>query len=216
MWTVNKQEVNKRGERERERERERKRLRERYLWQQFKAANLSLVLWGICRRLVLITLYSFGRKSVKHAKHWRLNWHLLQSWDTQTFHSPLSFRQTPLEIGWAVLAQIQDGGERVIAYASCAFHASECNYPAHKLKFMALKWVVTGKFHDYLYGRHFQAYTDNNLLVYVMTSAKFDCHSQRWAAVFLWLLHYVPLASGVSIYAPQAWVYMIDKLDVMG
>ena len=111
----------------------------------------------------------------------------------------------------AVLVQIQDRGERVIPYANCAFHASERNYPAHKLEFMALKWVVTDKFHDYLYGRQFQAYTDNNPLAYVMTSAKLDCHSQRLAAVFLRLLHYLPLASGVSIYATQAKVCMIDK-----
>ena len=128
------------------------------------------------------------------------------SCDTQTFHFSLSFRQTPLEIGSAVLAHIQDGGERVIAYANCAFHALEHSYPAHKLEFMALKWVVTDiiKFHDYLYGPHFQAYTDNKPLVYIMTSAKLDCHSQRWAAVFLRLLHYLPLASGVSINASQA------------
>ena len=40
----------------------------------------------------------------------------------------------------------------LIAYASGGLRANECNYPAHKLAFFALKWAVTDKFHDYLYG----------------------------------------------------------------
>ncbi|PVD20417.1 hypothetical protein C0Q70_18572 [Pomacea canaliculata] len=32
---------------------------------------------------------------------------------------------------------------------------AEKNYPAHKLEFLALKWAVTEKFHDYLYGQKF-------------------------------------------------------------
>ena len=80
----------------------------------------------------------------------------------------------------AVLAQVQDGQERVITYASRAVRPSESRYPAHKLEFLGLKWAVTEKFHDYLYGRQFSAYTDNNPLVYVMTTAKLDAHGQRW------------------------------------
>ena len=50
----------------------------------------------------------------------------------------------------AVLYQEQDGIERVIAYASRGLRASECSYPAHKLEFLALKWAVCDKCHDYL------------------------------------------------------------------
>ena len=39
----------------------------------------------------------------------------------------------------AVLYQEHDGKEHVIAYASRGLRASECNYPAHKLEFLALK-----------------------------------------------------------------------------
>ena len=55
----------------------------------------------------------------------------------------------------AVLYQFQDGKERVIAYASRSLKPSEKNYPAHKLEFLALKWAVSEKFHDYLYGGTF-------------------------------------------------------------
>ena len=39
----------------------------------------------------------------------------------------------------AVLYQEHDGIEKVIAYASLGLHASERNYPAHKLEFLCLK-----------------------------------------------------------------------------
>ncbi|MCG7869398.1 MAG: hypothetical protein JAY74_23895, partial [Candidatus Thiodiazotropha taylori] len=52
----------------------------------------------------------------------------------------------------AVLYQYQDGADRVVAYASRSLKPAEKNYTAHKLEFLALKWAVTDKFHDYLYG----------------------------------------------------------------
>lgn len=82
----------------------------------------------------------------------------------------------------AVLAQIQDGSERVIAYASRGLSPPETRYPAHKLEFLALKWAVTGKFFDHLYGHKFSVLTDNNPLKYVMTTAKLDATGQRWVS----------------------------------
>ena len=82
----------------------------------------------------------------------------------------------------AVLYQVQDGIERVIAYASRGLRNSERNYPAHKLEFLCLKWAVTEKFHDYLYGNQFTIVTDNNPLTYVLSSAKLDATGHRWLA----------------------------------
>ena len=82
----------------------------------------------------------------------------------------------------AVLYQTQNGIDRVVAYASRSLKPAEKNYPAHKLEFLALKWAVTDKFHDYLYGSKFEALTDNNPLTYVLTSAKLDATGQRWVA----------------------------------
>ena len=62
----------------------------------------------------------------------------------------------------------------MIAYASRSLSPSERNYPAHKLEFLALKWAITDKFHEYLYGAKFQVFTDNNPLTYVLTTAKLD------------------------------------------
>ena len=83
----------------------------------------------------------------------------------------------------AVLYQKQDGKLRVIAYASRSVSKAESNYPAHKLEFLALKWAVCEKFHECLYGsKSFEVFTDNNLLTYVLTSAKLDACGQRWVA----------------------------------
>lgn len=82
----------------------------------------------------------------------------------------------------AALYQEQEGQLRVIAYASRGLSPSESRYPAHKLEFLALKWSVTEKLHDYLYGANFVVVTDNNPLTYLLTSAKLDAASHRWLA----------------------------------
>ena len=85
-------------------------------------------------------------------------------------------------LGAALYQRQEDGTERVIAFASRSLSKSERNYDAHKLEFLALKWAVTDKFHEYLYGGDFDVYTDNNPLTYVLTTAKLDATGQRWVA----------------------------------
>jgi transposase InsO family protein len=82
----------------------------------------------------------------------------------------------------AALYQKQGDRERPIAYASRKLSRSEKNYPAHKLEFLALKWAVTEKFRDHLYGREFTVKTDNNPLSYVLSTAKLDATGHRWLA----------------------------------
>ena len=82
----------------------------------------------------------------------------------------------------AVLYQQHEGKEMVIAYASRGQKNSEKNYPAHKLEFLSLKWAVTDRFYDLLYGNKFEVITDNNPLTYVLSSAKLDATGHRWLA----------------------------------
>lgn len=82
----------------------------------------------------------------------------------------------------AALYQEQEGHLRVIAYVSRGLSRSESRYPAHKLEFLALKWAVTEKLSDYLYGSQFTVVTDSNPLTYILTSAKLDATSYRWLA----------------------------------
>lgn len=79
----------------------------------------------------------------------------------------------------AALYQEQQGQKRVIAYASRGLSKCESKYPAHKLEFLALKWAITEKFQDYLYGSSFLVVTDSNPLTYILTSAKLDATSRH-------------------------------------
>ena len=97
------------------------------------------------------------------------------------FSKPFIFH-TSLEGLEAVLYQEQDGVEHVIAYASRGLRKGERHYPAHKLEFLCLKWAITDKFHDYLYGNTFNVVTDNNPLTYVLTTAKLYATGHRWLA----------------------------------
>jgi hypothetical protein len=99
------------------------------------------------------------------------------------------------------LYQQQERRSRVIAYASRSLGKAERNYPAHKLVFLALKWAVTEKFKDYLYGASFTVYTDNNPLTYVLTTAKLDATGHRWLAALAAInvtLKYKPGAKNVD------------------
>ena len=85
-------------------------------------------------------------------------------------------------LGGVLYQKDENGLQRVIAYASQSLSHMERNYPAHKLEFLALKWVVTDRFHKYLYGGKFDVFTDNNPLTYILTSAKLNACGQRWVA----------------------------------
>lgn len=77
-------------------------------------------------------------------------WHMLTSHSPFRLNTDASFD----DLG-AVLAQVQDGRERVMgAYASRSLHPTEPNnqnYSSFKLELLALKWEVTEQFKDYLY-----------------------------------------------------------------
>ena len=82
----------------------------------------------------------------------------------------------------AALYQKRDGVLRPVAYASRGLSISESHYPAHKLEFLALRWTVCHKFHDFLYGSKLHVLTDNDPLTYVLTTARLDATGHRWLA----------------------------------
>lgn len=84
----------------------------------------------------------------------------------------------------AVLYQEQDGGRKVIAYASRGLRPNErkmTNYSAMKLELVALKWAVTEKFRDYLLGSKCICFTDNSPLTHLQT-AKLGATETNWVA----------------------------------
>ena len=100
------------------------------------------------------------------------------------YHKPFQLQTDASDLGLgAVLYQKDENDhQRVIAFASQSLSHTERNYPAYKLEFLALKWAITDRFHEYLYGGQFDVYTDNNPLTYILTSAKLDATGQRWVA----------------------------------
>ena len=87
-----------------------------------------------------------------------------------------------LGLGAVLYQKDAEGQQRVIAYASRRLSNTEKNYPAHKLEFLALKWAITDRFHEYLYAGQFDVYPDNNPLTYILTLVKLDATGQRWVA----------------------------------
>ena len=85
-------------------------------------------------------------------------------------------------LGSVLYQTCKDDTDPVIAYGSRCLTNAESHYPAHKLEFLTLKWVVVEKFHEYLYGFTFDVYTDNNLLTCVLTTAKLNVASCCWVA----------------------------------
>lgn len=80
----------------------------------------------------------------------------------------------------AILYQAYLEGLRPVAFASRKLSPSELNYSIHQLEFLAIKWSVVDKFHDYLYGTKFTVRTNNNPLTYVLSSAKLNATGHRW------------------------------------
>jgi len=87
---------------------------------------------------------------------------------------------------------------RVTPFDSRGRSSSQKRYPAHKLKFQALKWLIVRKFQDYLYGNTFTVVTDNNTLTYVLKSAKLGAASYRWLAVLSTFNFHIKYRAGKS------------------
>ena len=81
----------------------------------------------------------------------------------------------------AVLSQKQvDGWYHPVTYGSRAFMPHLKNYHSTKLEFLALKWVVTEHFKEYLLYQPFLVKTDNNPLTYIMKTPNLDATGNWW------------------------------------
>ena len=81
----------------------------------------------------------------------------------------------------AVFSQRQvDGHYHSIAYGSWALASHKKNYHSTKLKFLTLKWEVTGHFKEYPPNKSFVVWTDNILLTYLMMTPNLDAKGHQW------------------------------------
>ena len=87
----------------------------------------------------------------------------------------------------AVLSQKEvDRQYHPIAYGSRALIPHERNYHSTKLKFQALKCAVTEHFKEYLHYQSFMVWTDNNLLMYIMSTSNVDAIGHQWVGALVW------------------------------
>ena len=81
----------------------------------------------------------------------------------------------------AVLSQKQeDGWFNLVAYGSWALTTHEKNYHSTKLEFLVLKWAIMEHFKEYLLYQPFLVKTDNNPLMYIMTTPNLDAAGHQW------------------------------------
>lgn len=79
----------------------------------------------------------------------------------------------------AVLSQLEDGTERVIAYYSQVLKQAELNYCVTRKELLAVVKAV-GHFHHYLYGKHFLLRTDHASLTWLLNFKKPEGQVARW------------------------------------
>ena len=81
----------------------------------------------------------------------------------------------------AILAQVQEGKEKLICCASRSLNKSEQNYSATKKECLAIVWGIK-TFRSYLLPRHFEIFTDHYSLQWLKSMKTENALLHRWAA----------------------------------
>lgn len=80
----------------------------------------------------------------------------------------------------AILAQEQDGVEKVVQYLSRKLDGAERRYAASEKECLGVVWAIE-KCRPYIWGNHFTVVTDCSALKYLMTTASPNGRLIRWA-----------------------------------
>ena len=83
----------------------------------------------------------------------------------------------------AVLSQKQEDGQfDPVAYSGQVLTTHEKNYHSMKLEVSGIKWAITEHFKEYLLYQPFLVRTDNNPLMYIMSTPNLDTTRHCWVS----------------------------------
>ena len=121
---------------------------------------------------------------------------------------------SPVGLG-AVLTQVQEGQERVIAYASRALTGVERRYSQTEREALGLVWGCE-RFHMYLYGMEFTLLTDHKPLETIYsTSSRNSARIERWVLrlqPYKFRVQYVPGKQNIA----DSLSRLVDKGELNG
>ena len=87
------------------------------------------------------------------------------------------------------------------------------NYHSTKLKFLALKWLVTEHFKEYLPYQSFLVKTDNNWLTYIMMTPNLDATGHQWVSALVWFNFELEYQKGQDNTMVDALSWVTTHLD---
>lgn len=153
------------------------------LWESGSQVTIIDALWRKNALVRYETSWHFRNPGhCRHTRHSGSKWGEHYARRTETTFRLVSGKDASDNGLGAVLYQEQVEKLHVTAYASCTLTKAKKNYHLHsgKLEFLTLKWAVTERFRDCLNGSSCTAYTDNNPLIYVFSTAKLNVAGCRW------------------------------------
>ena len=100
------------------------------------------------------------------------------------FHEPflLETDASGDSLGTVLSQKQEDGHYHPVDYASRGLKGGELRYHSSKLEFLAVKWVIMEQFHEYLQYQPFRVKTNNNSLMYVISTPNLDAVGHQWVA----------------------------------
>ena len=133
------------------------------------------------------------------------------------FDKPFLFKTDASKLGLgAVLSQKQtDGCYHPVAYASQSVTTHESKYHSTKLEFLALKWLISKHFQEYLPWKPFIVKTNNNLLSYIMTTPNLDTTWHCWVELLARFNFSIKYQKGRDNATVDALSHVTLKLDAV-